>query len=31
MGAVFRVPIGGFDEAPGRRVGLVAHSGVPLA
>jgi len=31
MGAVFRVPIGGFDEAPGRRVGLVAHGGVPLA
>ena len=31
MGAVFRVPLGGFDEAPGRRVGLVAHGGVPLA
>jgi TrmH family RNA methyltransferase len=31
MGAVFRVPIGAFDEAPGRRVGLVAHGGVPLA
>lgn len=31
MGAVFRVPIGGFDKAPGRRVGLVAHGGVPLA
>ena len=31
MGAVFRVPVGGFDEAPGRRVGLVAHGGAPLA
>jgi RNA methyltransferase, TrmH family len=31
MGAVFRVPLGGFDEASGRRVGLVAHGGVPLA
>jgi len=31
MGAIFRVPLGGFDEAPGRRVGLVAHGGVPLA
>jgi len=31
MGAVFRVPVGGFDEAPGRRIGLVAHGGVPLA
>ncbi len=30
MGAVFRVPLGDFDEAPGRRVGLVAHGGSPL-
>ncbi|MGD0272550.1 MAG: RNA methyltransferase [Gaiellaceae bacterium] len=31
MGAIFRVPLGGFDEAPGRRVGLVAHGGSPLS
>jgi RNA methyltransferase, TrmH family len=31
MGAVFRVPIGRFDEAPGRRVALVARGGKPLA
>jgi TrmH family RNA methyltransferase len=31
MGAVFRVPLGGFDKAPGRRIGLVAHGGAPLA
>jgi TrmH family RNA methyltransferase len=31
MGAVFRVPLGGFDEAPGRRIGLVAHGGSPLS
>ena len=31
MGAVFRVPLGEFEQAPGRRVGLVAHGGVPLA
>jgi tRNA G18 (ribose-2'-O)-methylase SpoU len=30
MGAVFRVPASGFDEAPGRRVALVAHGGDPL-
>jgi TrmH family RNA methyltransferase len=30
-GAVFRVPLAGFDEAPGRRVALVAHGGRPLA
>lgn len=30
MGAVFRVPVGRFDEAPGRRVALVAHGGAPL-
>ena len=31
MGAVFRVPLVGFDEGPGRRVALVAHGGEPLA
>ncbi|HEY5159951.1 MAG TPA: TrmH family RNA methyltransferase, partial [Gaiellaceae bacterium] len=31
MGAVFRVPLGAFDGAPGRRIGLVAHGGAPLA
>ena len=31
MGALFRVPLVGFDEAPGRRVALVAHGGSPLA
>jgi TrmH family RNA methyltransferase len=30
MGAVFRVPLGPFEEAPGRRVALVAHGGEPL-
>lgn len=30
MGAVFRVPTGRFDEAPGRRVALVARAGSPL-
>lgn len=29
-GAAFRVPTAGFDDAPGRRVALVAHGGVPL-
>jgi len=29
-GATFRVPTCGFEEAPGRRVGLVAHGGIPL-
>ena len=29
-GAIFRVPIGRFDEAEGRRVALVAHDGDPL-
>jgi len=29
-GAVFRVPVCGFAEAPGRRVALVAHGGIPL-
>jgi TrmH family RNA methyltransferase len=31
MGAVFRVPIGRFDEAPGRRIALVPHGGRALA
>jgi len=30
MGAVFRVPLASFDEAPGRRVALVARGGEPL-
>jgi len=30
-GAIFRVPLVGFDDAPGRRVALVAHGGKPLA
>jgi TrmH family RNA methyltransferase len=30
MGAVFRVPLVAFDEAPGRRVALVARGGQPL-
>jgi RNA methyltransferase, TrmH family len=29
-GAVFRVPTARFDEAPGRRIALVAHAGKPL-
>jgi TrmH family RNA methyltransferase len=29
-GAVFRVPLGRFDDAPGRRLALVAHGGRPL-
>jgi TrmH family RNA methyltransferase len=29
-GAIFRVPVGRFDEARGRRVALVAHGGEPL-
>jgi RNA methyltransferase, TrmH family len=31
MGALFRVPIVPFDEAPGRRVALIAHGGVAPA
>ncbi|MDX6413993.1 MAG: methyltransferase, TrmH family [Gaiellaceae bacterium] len=31
MGAIFRVPQPAFDEAPGRRLALVAHGGVALA
>jgi RNA methyltransferase, TrmH family len=30
MGALFRVPVGSFAEAPGRRVALVAREGRPL-
>jgi RNA methyltransferase, TrmH family len=30
-GAVFRVPLGRFDEAQGRRVALAARQGTPLA
>jgi TrmH family RNA methyltransferase len=30
-GAIFRVPIGRFDEAAGRRVGLVPRGGRPLS
>ncbi|TML10551.1 MAG: RNA methyltransferase [Actinobacteria bacterium] len=30
MGAVFRVPLGSFEEAPGRRLALVAHGGQRL-
>ena len=29
-GAVFRVPLVRFDDAPGRRVALVAHGGKPI-
>ena len=29
-GAVFRVPLTGWDDAPGARVALVAHGGAPL-
>jgi TrmH family RNA methyltransferase len=30
MGAVFRVPLGSFEDAPGRRLALVAHGGDTL-
>ena len=30
-GAVFGVPLLGFEEAPGPRIALLAHGGVPLA
>ena len=30
-GALFRVPLPGFDDTPGRRVALVAHGSRPLA
>jgi RNA methyltransferase, TrmH family len=31
MGAVFRVPLARFEDAPERRVALMAHGGEPLA
>jgi TrmH family RNA methyltransferase len=31
VGSIFRVPTVAFDDAPGRRVALVAHGGSPLA
>jgi TrmH family RNA methyltransferase len=31
MGALFRVPLLAFDDAPGRRIALVAHGGMPAA
>jgi RNA methyltransferase, TrmH family len=31
MGALFRVPLLAFDGAPGRRIALVAHGGMPTA
>jgi len=31
MGSIFRTPLVGFDEAEGRRVGLIPHGGPPLA
>ncbi len=30
MGAIFRVPLGRFDDAPGRRIALVPRDGRPL-
>jgi len=30
MGAIFRVPLSGFDEPAGTRIALVAHEGTPL-
>ena len=30
MGSLFRVPLSGFDEPPGRRVALVPGGGTPL-
>jgi TrmH family RNA methyltransferase len=30
-GAIFRVPLIGWDDAPGRRIALAAHDGMPLA
>lgn len=30
MGALFRVPLAGFEEAPGPRLGLVPNAGKPL-
>ena len=31
VGAIFRVPLVAWEDAPGRRVALVAHGGEPLA
>jgi TrmH family RNA methyltransferase len=31
MGALFRVPLVPYDDAPGQRVALVAHGGDPLS
>jgi TrmH family RNA methyltransferase len=31
MGALFRVPLLAFDDAPGRRIALVAHGGLAAA
>jgi TrmH family RNA methyltransferase len=31
MGALFRVPLLAFNDAPGRRIALVAHGGMPTA
>jgi RNA methyltransferase, TrmH family len=30
MGSLFRVPLSGFDEPPGKRVALVPSGGIPL-
>jgi RNA methyltransferase, TrmH family len=30
MGSLFRVPLSGFDEAPGKRVAFVPSGGIPL-
>ena len=30
-GAIFRVPVGSWDDAAGQRIALVAHGGEPLA
>ena len=30
-GAIFRVPLVGWERAPGRQIALVAHDGAPLA
>jgi TrmH family RNA methyltransferase len=29
-GAIFRAPLVGWEDVPGRRIALVAHDGVPL-
>jgi RNA methyltransferase, TrmH family len=31
MGSLFRVPLSGFDEPPGKRVALVPSGGIPLS